>query len=175
MTTDNEAASESAGCNYLDKLGRNWRLEFTYGIAKRIMAETKLDFVNAHDGKALQAIAANDHLFVSVLQALCRQQMDDLGVSDEQWAEGIDGPTLGRAIDALEIAVLNFTPPARRPVMAAILDRAREVAEKTVSAVEQKIRSEKVDRLLQRNLKQVDQKLDRDLERIETFGLSVPK
>jgi hypothetical protein len=174
MSTE-ESTDTADGCVYTDKFGRDWRLEFTYGNAKRIKSELKLDFVNAHNGKALEAITSDDDLLCTVLWMLCEEQATEAGVSNQQWADGIDGDTMGKAIVAVEIAVLNFTPPARRPVMKTILDRAAEVAKKSSDLVQQKIRSEKMDRLLERNFKKMDQQLDRELDKIEISGKSDSK
>jgi hypothetical protein len=155
---------------FRDRCDRVWRLEFTVGDAARIRKAHGLDFLNAHNGAAITAVSRDDNLLAMVVWELCREQADALGVSFDDWGAGIDGATLGQAADALGVAIVNFSPPARRPVMQAMMDQATAAATQLTERAAAKIREANLQPLMEGLMQERDRRLDQALQAIETSG-----
>jgi hypothetical protein len=120
----------------------------------------KLDFLAAEDGKAITAVGQSDEKLVQVLFALCEQQAQKAEVTPELFAVGLGGDVLEAASEALMQAVVLFTRPARRPVLLAVLERAKEAIAKGKEMLVQRINSGAVDQLMNGKLDQAAKAFD---------------
>ena len=158
---------------FTDTRGHTWPLAFDYSLARRIKKEAGLDFVNAHDGKAIEAIYRSDEKLVQVLWLLCQEQAAREQIDEEDFGRGLAGDALGSAIDALQEALVLFSRPANRPVLTQILAKAREAQAAEQELVIAKLTSEKVTELMRAKARQVSQEIDRQLDAlIRTPGRS---
>jgi hypothetical protein len=149
---------------FTDQRGRTWRLELNYSLAKRLRDVTGLDFVNYHDGKALLAVHDDDEKLVQVIWLLCEAQAKETQVAEEDFGSGLGGDCLEQAIEALEQALINFSRPARRQALEAIRDKAHELVAARTNLATTKIRSDKVQQLMQAKIQQVSDQIDRQIE-----------
>jgi hypothetical protein len=149
---------------FTDQRGRTWRLELNYSLAKRLRDVTGLDFVNYQDGQALLAIHDNDEKLVQVLWLLCEAQAKETSVAEEEFGVGLGGDALEQALEALEQALINFSRPARRQAVQAIRDKAHELVAARTNLATSKIRSDKVQQLMQAKIQQVSNQIDRQIE-----------
>jgi hypothetical protein len=149
---------------FTDQRGRTWRLELNYSLAKRLRDVTGLDFVNYHDGKALLAVHDDDEKLVQVIWLLCEAQAKESQVAEEDFGSGLGGDSLEQAIEALEQALINFSRPARRQALEAIRDKAHELVAARTELATSKIRSDKVQQLMQAKIQQVSDQIDRQIE-----------
>ena len=68
---------------FTDRRRREWRLELNYTLGKHILDVTGLDFINAHDGKALLGVIQSDEKLVQVLWLFCEEQAVAANVTNE--------------------------------------------------------------------------------------------
>lgn len=149
---------------FTDTRQRVWPLAFDYTLARRIKKEAGLDFVNAHDGKAIEGIYRSDEKLVQVLWLLCQEQAEREQIDEEEFGRGLGGDALGAAIDALQEALVLFSRPANRPVLEQILAKAREAQDAEQKLVMEKLGSQKVTDLMQAKAREVSDKIDRQLD-----------
>jgi hypothetical protein len=150
--------------HFIDNQNRTWQIGFTVALAKHIRTITGLDFINAHDGKALQAIAFDDEKLVQVIWLLCAAQCQAAQVDEEAFGMALAGDELGSAMDAIQEALVLFSRPDKRPAMQAILDRGKKAKQKAVDYAVAKVNSDRVSQAIDRTLEQADRKIDQDLD-----------
>lgn len=148
---------------FTDRRQRVWRLELNYALGKHIQQQTGLDFINAHDGKALLGVIQSDEVLVQVLWLLCEEQAQTASVKEEEFGRGLDGPTLEAAINALEEAVLNFSRPARRLALQAVREKAHEVEAAQAQLVATKVRSPQLAEVMATKMAEVSRQIDQQL------------
>ena len=149
---------------FTDQRIRTWNLELNFSLAKHLRDVTGLDFVNYQDGKALLAIHDSDERLVQVLWLMCETQAATQKVTEEDFGSGLGGDSLELALEALEQSLINFSRPARRQAIVAIRDKAHELVAAQSELTTTKIRSPKVQRLLQAKIQQVSNEIDQQID-----------
>lgn len=102
----------SVGCDvtkFTDRHGRQWEITITVGTLGRLKAVG----INLLD----PALAEDIELFGRLLWVLCESQAVAAGLTEEQFADVCDGPTLAGATDAIDEEYMLFR--LRRPALAA--------------------------------------------------------
>lgn len=112
---------------FTDTEGAEWSIEITVPLARLLKTRCEVDVVNDFAG-ALQQLA---DLFVcgSVLWECCKGQAAERQLSEEQFLLRLKGDCWEQATDAIVQGVLDFFPPARRTILAEILQETRQAAE----------------------------------------------
>ena len=122
---------------FTDTNGREWRLSFSLGNARRVKNELGFDIGDLHGGKAFAMLALDPMKLGHLLWVLCESQADAMKVDEESFAEGFGGETLTDALSALEVAVINFSPPyLRETVRKAIAVSIETLEQGAATAVE---------------------------------------
>lgn len=114
---------------FKDNAGREWRLEINVASVKRVKegADVLLTKLFESNCEAYAALFEDVCKLVEVLWCLCEKQADELGVTPEQFAEGIAGDSLADAADALGRAVVDFFPNQdQRNAIHALMDKAKQ-------------------------------------------------
>lgn len=140
--------------SFKDLGGNEWIVSFNIGNCRRLLELTKLDFANAHDGKAVSEIQANDSKMVQVLWLLIEEQAKAKGIDEDAFWQKLDGNVLEEAQNAIEEAVLGFTRPERRAALKAILDKKREAIDKAMNLAVAKVQAVNIDQELEKQLSQ---------------------
>lgn len=140
--------------SFKDLGGNEWIISFNIGNCRRLLELTKLDFANAHDGKAVSEIQANDSKMVQVLWLLIEEQAKAKGIEEDAFWRNLDGNVLEEAQNAIEEAVLGFTRPERRAALKAILDKKREAIDKAMTLAVAKVQAVNIDQELEKQLSQ---------------------
>ena len=148
---------------FTDRRQREWRLELNYTLGKHIHEVTGLDFINAHDGKALLGVMQSDETLVQVLWLFCEEQAAATNVDEEEFGRGLDGLALELAINALEECVLNFCRPARRVAIQAVREKAHEVEAAQAELVATKVRSPALAQAMATKMAEVSREIDQQL------------
>lgn len=106
---------------FTDRKGRKWQLEIYKSLADRIKRDFGIDFLDLKSlGEGLVRLMLTDlEGFFAVLWVLCEEQAESLGITQEQWAEGMGGTydgadVLDSAMTAIEEAVVTFSPSRER-------------------------------------------------------------
>ncbi|MEM8864561.1 MAG: hypothetical protein AAGF31_03340 [Planctomycetota bacterium] len=126
-TQSNPPTTEPA--EFTDSERRVWRLALNVDAARQLHA-IGVDLVNLGDGRVLLDLASDWLKLGMTLWVLCEEQADRLKVSEQAFGRLLDEPTLAKAAKALEGAIVNFTPPARRKTVKAIVRRVHDVLNK---------------------------------------------
>lgn len=111
--------------SFKDVNGTVWEVSFTIGKCRTIKSAHKIDFVNAHDAKAVTAIEESDELMVAVLWMLCEEQAQGRGMDETAFAEILNGDVLADAQYAIEEALIFFSRPERRDNLRAMFEKKR--------------------------------------------------
>ena len=148
---------------FIDRRRREWRLELNYTLGKHILDVTGLDFINAHDGKALLGVMQSDEKLVQVLWLFCEEQAVAANVDEAEFGRGLDGLTLELAINALEECVLNFCRPARRVAIQAVREKAHEVEAAQAELMATKVRSPALAQAMATKMAEVSREIDQQL------------
>lgn len=128
--------------SFTDTAGRTWQIEITVGAAKRIRSLAGVDVMGILDpSSGVLDRLADPVALVDAIFAAIKPAADELGVTDEEFAEAIGGDVLADAAEAMVEAVIDFFPHARsrenlRAAMAIGRERTDRLAETTREAIE---------------------------------------
>lgn len=100
---------------FKDKLGREWRIEATFGSYARVNASTgvKLHDIATESRESLTQLA-DPFTLGAVLWSMIEPQAQERGVSPEQFYDAIDGTVLVDAHVALVEEMIFFCHPRQR-------------------------------------------------------------
>jgi hypothetical protein len=73
-----------------------------------------LHAIDLMDADELASVAGNAELFVSILYVLCREQIENLGISPTQFGESMRPELLKPAAEAMCAAIVNVKPAWRK-------------------------------------------------------------
>lgn len=98
---------------FQDLTGRTWMLELDFVKLRRLKLELGIDLGDLEAlGIAWGKLLTDDDRALSVIWLVIAESAGSLG--EEDWLRQMDGPTLKAAIDALLVALVNFTLPEKR-------------------------------------------------------------
>lgn len=113
---------------FVDSVGRRWSLRITVGVIRRVRDALGIDLANIlSDPEILTQLGRDVVLLVDTLAVVCRPQMDEQGITEEQFAEGLLGDALEQATDALLRGIAEFFPEKKRGVVLRLLDKTAEM------------------------------------------------
>ena len=95
-----------------DRLGRKWQIEINVATVKRVAKRIDVNIANLvqDDMKPLADLMSDIVRMVDVIYVLCEPQCEREGISEEQFASGIAGETIQRAIDTFMEELADFFP-----------------------------------------------------------------
>jgi hypothetical protein len=115
---------------FLDAAGRKWTLTVTAGTIKTVRSEAGIDLAD-HTGATLDRLANDPVLLVDTLWLLVRDQARGRDLTDRDFGEGLVGDAIDAASAALEEAICDFFPQARRLILRRLADTAARVRRRT--------------------------------------------
>ena len=117
--------------SFKDTEGREWLIAIDAISGMRVRNECDKEFLLGDDeaeSTTLQRLGKDRLQRLMVIQILCDAQRITRDLSVEKFWDALhDGDTVAAAGDALTQAIVNFTPPHKRPLVQAIVDKQREV------------------------------------------------
>jgi len=120
---------------FTDNKGRVWVVELNVTTLKRARDLAGVNLTTILDAGGLEAFLDDAFQKADVLYAVCRDQAQTLGVTDEEFGRGLTGDAMDAAEVALLAEIANFSP-LRRPLI------------ERVAAQHQKLRAETDKQLL---------------------------
>lgn len=104
---------------FVDSLNRPWTLAINYQSVKRVRAELGVDIlaVVEKDSGLLAKLANDEVLLVDIISVILTDQINQKGLSAEQFAEGMLGDGLQGAVDALIEGIADFSRPQKGAVI----------------------------------------------------------
>ncbi len=121
---------------FRDKTGRTWLVEFTLGSLTRVKAETGVDLLTLHipDSPAMCVLRDDVGKLLDVLLVQLRPQMQERGVTVEQFGELLLEEHVWDAVEAILEGMVDYYPPAKRaalqPLMKRVISAARRVRDR---------------------------------------------
>ena len=131
---------------FTDNTGRVWTLAVNVAAIKRVRALcgvnlssiVELDKDNNPDTKLIEQLSTDPVLLVDVLYAVCKNECDQKGISDEEFGMAMSGDAIEHATTALLDEIIDFFPEAKRLAFKKILSATRrfeDIARKRLEAI----------------------------------------
>ncbi len=155
---------------FTDADGRDWLVQFTTVEAKRAREELDVDLLDVGSEQLFDRLINDDCLIVDVLHLCCRQQCEQQNVDAVGFARGLRGDTLDAATEAFLEAYVSFFRKHRRAVLAAALAKTDTFLQRNAEQAVRTINSDKMDRLLNAKLAEMDRFFENSLQRAEAHN-----
>lgn len=139
---------------FRDTNGREWVIRLDGPTVREIRQALGVDLVD--NGQGLAKLEQDIVLLVDTLWLLCRDQAAE-GYTERDFGRALNGDVLGKAAEALTGAALDFFPPARRSLVASLVEKQRSVMRHAEQAVMEKLSATATD-------EQIREALERTLE-----------
>lgn len=136
---------------FTDEAGRQWLVPVNVASVKRCRELTDVDLLSIVDdkqGSLMAKLSTDPILLCNVLYALCKEQADNVGVTDEQFGAGLAGDALDSATRALLESLVAFFPKGKRELLAAAVAKMQKFQAKAESAALARLNSSAVDSAL---------------------------
>ena len=125
--------------NFRDSNGNEWTIHLDGPAIMAVRLETDPEFLKGDPNETIERMRVDLVLLCEVVHALCKKQIAERGMTDEQFYKGVIGDTIDVATDALLKAVLDFIPSHTRSIVetcAAQNAKIREMATaKAIAAI----------------------------------------
>lgn len=114
---------------FADAKQREWTLEVTTGVIKRVRADLKIDLADPSQA-TMDRLADDPVLLVDLLWLMCADQAKGRDVSAEDFGRALVGDPIEVAVSALLEAIVDFFPGRRRLLLREANAKALSVREK---------------------------------------------
>ena len=129
--------------SFTDNAGRTWMVTVNVAAIKRVRALcgvdlnaiVEMDEKNNPSTRLLERLSTDPVLLVDVLYAVCKNEADAQGITDEEFGMAMAGDAIELATTALLDEVIDFFPEAKRRVFRKILDASRRFEQKSKQAL----------------------------------------
>ena len=121
---------------FKDTEGRSWDITATIGSLRRVKDLAEVDLT---DPKRLAELGEDPFLLGGVLFALCKPQIEQRGLTEEQFIAGFDGDVVEQAVQALVGELILFSRPAKRATLRRVMEKKAALEQKMIDAAEEMI------------------------------------
>lgn len=155
---------------FKDTHGREWRVRLT-GPKLQMVRESTGILLATPSGEGAVAATADGEILTRVLWLLCGDQEPKL--TPDQFAEAVaSGEVFEAARLAIQEAVLDFTPPSQRPMLAKVLETERKEQQARTEVVMEKLNGDELhDQVCHAFRVGLDRQLTQILTRLENVGV----
>ena len=157
--------------SFTDNAGRIWTVAVNVAALKRVRAICNVDLnaivemdeKNNPSTKLLEQLSTDPVLLVDVLYAVCKNEADAQGITDEEFGMAMACDVIDHATAALLDEIVNFFPEAKRQAFQKILSATRRF---------EKIAREKLDSLISDS--KFEEELVSKLEQLTGLSANAP-
>lgn len=121
--------AEKQTATFKDADGNKWVLRITIGSNRRVMDAIALDLNDTSDDGGLFKALASADLLGQLLWHLIAVQAEKNGITEDQFADALDGDVIEDAIKALKVAYINFSRPGSRKRLERMFLRMEQLGE----------------------------------------------
>jgi hypothetical protein len=143
---------------FTDNKKRNWGIEISITVLKRVRNELDLNLVQIFSGDLLDRLAGDPLLLGELLWVLCAEQAHQRGVTPEEFGhlsgDALAGP--GGALEALEVALADFFPTQKRSALKLWIQKRNRMEDLAIDAATRDLKSDRMERLLKKILEESD-------------------
>jgi len=125
--------------SFADNAGRTWALQVNVDTIKRVQGLLGVNLLDVVDGDLIERLVADPVLVCDVVYVVCKPEADKQGVSDEEFGRAMAGDAIHNAADALLAEIVDFFPPAKRTILAAALEKMRNLETVAMGAALERI------------------------------------
>ncbi|HOM18065.1 MAG TPA: hypothetical protein PLQ00_12100 [Thermoguttaceae bacterium] len=124
---------------FIDSTGKKWVLSLTIDAVKRCRDLLNLNLLEPEKGDPplLTQIGTDEILFCDLLYCLCKPQLDQAGISDEQFGQSLGGDAIRSASNAFYEEMIDFFQKRGRSDRAKAVAKQMQVIDLTVQTIEQ--------------------------------------
>jgi hypothetical protein len=148
---------------WTDAQGRDWQTTVTVTTVQRVQQLADVLLTDAADGKLIDRLYSDVCCLANVLNAVCRPQADQRGVTSEQFGELLAGDVLDRACDSLMDDLIRFFPSSRRRAVEIMVTAAKKLEAEQTKLIGQKLTTEQLDQMIRHRAKIAADEIDRHL------------
>jgi hypothetical protein len=124
---------------FSDKRGREYDCVVTIATAIKFK-KLGVNLMGSFDGKLWEQLADDPELLVNVLAESVRGSLDEMNVTEEEFARSLGGDSLESASLALRQAIADFSPPLQRAAMKKLIEKSDQAqqmaAERMLKAID---------------------------------------
>ena len=146
---------------FTDNSGRTWTVQVNVETIRRVRAMVEVDLLDTAGGDVLERLITDPVLLCDVLYALCREQADGQGVTDEQFGRAMAGDAIDQATEALLEELSGFFPSRKRRLVRAALQKLDALGEMALRAAEEKLESGEIEKEFRAELESFDRAQNR--------------
>ena len=143
---------------FTDNTGRAWTLAINVDAIKRVKALAKVDLLEAVEGKLIERLVSDPVLLCDVVYTLCKPQADQLDVSDEDFGRAMAGDAIEQATAAMLEELVDFFP-SRRALLTKAVGKFKTLQETVLSAAETRLDSGMIEKLMAKELAEMDDEI----------------
>ena len=127
--------------SFKDNMQREWNLSISVATIKRVKELTgvNLGLLLNDEMALLQRVLGDPIELVNVVYAICVNDCERLGVTDEQFGESLAGDSIEHCIDAFMEAVIDFFPSRQGKILKAIVRKTNELRDALAKELEDQI------------------------------------
>jgi hypothetical protein len=115
---------------FTDTAGRVWPLAISTHTVKRVRTLLSVDLMEFVEGSLMGKLMGDVVLFVDVLYAICKPEVDARNLTDEQFGQAMSGDVLLAAEEALAESLFSISHPSRRPAARTAWEKAKQLRER---------------------------------------------
>ncbi len=145
-----------------DNSGRTWTVSLNVGALKRVRSLCEVDLMAAVEGKLVERLVTDPVLLCDVLFAICAEEAEKKGVTDEEFGRSLAGDAIDAGTTALLEELVDFFPKRRREVLRSALRKMDALQEKSVKAAMIFIQSPVLDRRVDEALAEILYRAERE-------------
>ena len=155
---------------FKDTNGRDWRIKLTGPALAKVREATGIKLADP-SGQGAVAACADGEILTRVLWLLCGEDQEPK-LTPQQFAEAVaSGEVFQAARDALQDAIVDFTPPSQRPMLLKVLETERAEMAARANVVMEKLNGDELhDQVCRAFRVGLDRELTKILTRLENAG-----
>lgn len=121
---------------FTDRQGRSWTIEINYTSLRRVKAATGVDLTRLVDPKSdvMGQLTGDPFVLFDCLVALLQPQLDDKGITAEQFGESLDEESADKAAVALIEAAIDFFQEGKRMLLKRAFAKVTSAAQRRQTA-----------------------------------------
>ena len=131
---------------FTDNAGNTWTVTVNVDAIKRVKGLTGINLLDVLGGELMERLSSDPVLLCDVLYAVCKEQTDAKGVSDEAFGRSMAGDAIDGATSALLEELIEFFPLARRKQMKAAWEKLQRLQTVALDWAGKKLEGDELER-----------------------------
>lgn len=148
--------------------GTRLTVEVDTVVIEQLREDPGVDLAAVFTSDVLQRIHNDPVLLVNTLYVCCKRSCEKAEISDEDFGRQLaKGESIAAATACLLEAIVNFTPPQRRPALMAAIAKIDEIEKKESELAIERINSPAIDKILTAQHQSLMNELDDQAEQLQ--------